>query len=111
MSRARDPDGSPRPLWNPGLDGQWTFPVRTRGGRPSMRVLIVDDEPNIRRTLRIALEAMGHAVEEASTRAEALRQAEGRPFDVALVDLRLGTEDGLDLLEPLLLQSPRLAIV
>ncbi len=76
-----------------------------------MRVLIVDDEPNIRRTLRIALEAMGHAVEEASTGREALRRAEGRPFDVALVDLRLGEESGLDLLEPLLAQSPRLAIV
>ena len=76
-----------------------------------MRVLIVDDEPNIRRTLRVALEAMGHAVEEASTGAEALRQAEARPFDVALVDLRLGEESGLDLLEPLLAQSPRLAVV
>jgi two-component system, NtrC family, response regulator AlgB len=76
-----------------------------------MRVLIVDDEPNIRRTLRVTMEAMGHAVEEASTGAEALRRAEGRPFDVALVDLRLGEEAGLDLLEPLLAQSPRLAIV
>src|SRR3954471_19851988 len=76
-----------------------------------MRVLIVDDEPNIRRTLRVAVEAMGHAVEEASTGAEALRRAEGRPFDVALVDLRLGEEAGLDLLEPLMAQSPRLAIV
>jgi NtrC-family two-component system response regulator AlgB len=76
-----------------------------------MRVLIVDDEPNIRRTLRVTMEAMGHAVEEASTGAEALRKAEGRPFDVAMVDLRLGEEAGLDLLEPLLAQSPRLAIV
>ncbi len=76
-----------------------------------MRVLIVDDEPNIRRTLRVTVEALGHPVEEASSRREALRQAEGQAFDVALVDLRLGDDSGLDLFEPLLAQSPRLAIV
>src|SRR4051812_42739459 len=76
-----------------------------------MRVLIVDDEPNIRRTLRVALEAMGHAVGEAATGADALRQVERQPADIALVDLRLGEESGLDLLEPLLAQVPRLAVV
>ena len=76
-----------------------------------MRVLIVDDEPNIRRTLRVALEAMGHGVDEAATGVEALRQVERSPCDVALVDLRLGDESGLDLLEPLLAQLPRLAVV
>lgn len=76
-----------------------------------MRVLIVDDEPNIRRTLRVALEAMGHAVSEAASAAEALRQAEREPCDVALVDLRLGDQSGLDLLEPLQAQNPRVAVV
>ena len=41
----------------------------------SMRILIVDDEPNIRRTLRVALEAMGHAVEEAATAADGAGRA------------------------------------
>jgi NtrC-family two-component system response regulator AlgB len=76
-----------------------------------MRVLIVDDEPNIRRTLRVALEAMGHTVDEASTASIALRCVERQPFDAALLDLRLGEESGLDLLGPLLAQLPRLAIV
>lgn len=76
-----------------------------------MRVLIIDDEPNIRRTLRVALEATGHAVEEGATGADAVGAVERSAFDVALVDLRLGQESGLDLLEPLLTQSPRLAIV
>jgi len=76
-----------------------------------MRILIVDDEPNIRKTLRIALDASGHAVEEAANRAEALRAVERSPFDVALIDLRLGLESGLDLLEPLLELTPRLAVV
>lgn len=76
-----------------------------------MRVLIVDDEPNIRRTLRLAIEAMGHSVSEAGSPAEALRDVERSPYDVALLDLRLGTESGLDLLEPLLAQYPRLAVI
>jgi NtrC-family two-component system response regulator AlgB len=76
-----------------------------------MRVLIVDDEPNIRRTLRVTLEGMGHSVEEASSAREALAEAARGPFDVALVDLRLGDGSGLDLFEPLLAESPRLALV
>ncbi|MHC5542787.1 response regulator, partial [Singulisphaera rosea] len=61
-----------------------------------MRILIVDDEPNIRRTLRIALEAMNHTVVEASSGAEALRHLEVQPCDAALVDPRLGDKSGLD---------------
>ena len=76
-----------------------------------MRVLIVDDEPNIRRTLRVALEGMGHSVAEASTGREAMVEAGRAAFDVALIDLRLGDESGLDLFGPLLAESPRLAIV
>ncbi|WZO99297.1 sigma-54 dependent transcriptional regulator [Isosphaeraceae bacterium EP7] len=76
-----------------------------------MRILIVDDEPNIRRTLRVALESMGHAVEEASSRMEVLRILDVADFDVAFVDLRLGGDSGLDLLEPMIAQMPRLAVV
>jgi NtrC-family two-component system response regulator AlgB len=76
-----------------------------------MRILIVDDEPNIRRTLRLALEAMGHEVAEATSGAGARRQVENQPCDLALVDLRLGQESGLDLVERLMEGRPRLAVV
>ena len=76
-----------------------------------MRILIVDDEPNIRRTLRVALEAMGHEAFEATSGPAALRLIERHPADAALVDLRLGAESGLDLIGPLLEQLPRLAVV
>jgi NtrC-family two-component system response regulator AlgB len=82
----------------------------TREGQ-SMRILIVDDEPNIRRTLRLALESSGHSVEEAATASAATASLARRPADVALVDLRLGDESGLDLIGPLLEQAPRLGIV
>jgi len=57
-----------------------------------MRILIVDDESNIRKTLRIALEAMKHTVDESSTVPEALRQFERAHFDLAFVDLKLGED-------------------
>ena len=47
--------------------------------KAAMRVLIVDDEPNIRRTLRLALEAMGHSVGEASSGTLAVGVAERSP--------------------------------
>ncbi len=63
-----------------------------------MHILIVDDEASLRRTLRIALEAMGHKAVEAADRTRALEQLHRQPFDLAFLDLRLGLERGLDLL-------------
>jgi two-component system, NtrC family, response regulator AlgB len=76
-----------------------------------MRILIVDDETNIRKSLRIALESMKNTVEEAVSLSDASQRIERSPFDVAFVDLRLREESGLDLLESLTRLSPRLAIV
>jgi NtrC-family two-component system response regulator AlgB len=76
-----------------------------------MDVLVVDDEASLRRTLRTTLESMGHAVAEAASGEQARRCLEKQAFDVALLDLRLGREQGLDLLAALLRQAPTLAIV
>jgi two-component system, NtrC family, response regulator AlgB len=76
-----------------------------------MRILIVDDEPNIRKSLRIALEAAKKQVEEATCVADAVQRIERSSFDVALVDLRLGEESGINLLETFTRLSPRLAVV
>ena len=73
------------------------FPVQL-----SMRILIVDDEPGIRKTTRIAIETAGHQAAEAPNSARALKALEEEPFDVAFVDLKLGTEDGHELLAKLL---------
>jgi NtrC-family two-component system response regulator AlgB len=76
-----------------------------------MRILIVDDEPNIRTSLRIALESLKNTVEESTGVADAIKRLEQTSFDVALVDIRLGQESGLDLLETFRDRSPRLAVV
>jgi len=67
-----------------------------------LSVLVVDDEPNIRKTLGIALETEGHRVTAVGNPKDALVEANSRYFDLALVDLRLGSESGLDLIEKLL---------
>ncbi len=76
-----------------------------------MRILIVDDEPNIRKTLRVALESLGAAVQEAASVAEAVKRIERCPFDLAIVDLRLGQDSGFHLLEAAPRQSSRFDVV
>ena len=78
---------------------------------PGLSILIVDDEPNIRKTLAIALEAEGHGVVAVSNFKDAMAEASRRFFDMALVDLRLGTESGLDLIPALRTTCPWLKIV
>ncbi|MDB5314145.1 MAG: sigma-54-dependent Fis family transcriptional regulator [Gemmataceae bacterium] len=68
----------------------------------SFNLLVIDDEPSLRRTLRIALESMGHRVAEAGNSAQALEAVRRQRFDLAFLDLRLGSEKGLDLLPGLL---------
>jgi two-component system, NtrC family, response regulator AlgB len=76
-----------------------------------MNVLIIDDELNIRKTLSVFFETEGHHVVAVSNPVDALTQAAQYSFDLALVDLRLGTSSGLDLIPKLLSESPWLKIV
>jgi FixJ family two-component response regulator len=63
------------------------------------RILIVDDEPNVRLMYRMALESSGFEVFEADSGTKALNQCMTRRHDVALLDLRMpGGMDGLELL-------------
>lgn len=59
-------------------------------------VLVVEDEPQMRRFLRPALESQGYRVLEASTAAEGLVQASSYNPDLVLLDLGLPDADGVD---------------
>jgi NtrC-family two-component system response regulator AlgB len=76
-----------------------------------LSVLIVDDEINIRKTLRVGLESRGHRVVAVSNAEDAQAEADRQVFDLAFVDLRLGTSSGLDLIPALLGACPWLKIV
>jgi DNA-binding NtrC family response regulator len=64
-------------------------------------ILIVDDERNIRRTLRMVLEGEGHLVHEAASLTEAEAVLAKEPVDLILLDVKLGEDNGLDLLRSL----------
>jgi NtrC-family two-component system response regulator AlgB len=74
-------------------------------------LLVIDDEATLRRTLRTALESMGHHVTEAVAAAQAFEAARRQRFDLTFLDLRLGKESGLDLLPELLRAAPGLHVV
>ncbi|MDB5365883.1 MAG: kdpE [Rhodospirillales bacterium] len=63
--------------------------------RPT-KILVVDDEPAIRRFLRTSLTAQGYDVVEADTAATALSEAAREKPDVIVLDLGLPDQDGLE---------------
>jgi CheY-like chemotaxis protein len=64
------------------------------------RVLLIDDDAEIRETTAIRLQIGGHHVISAATPQEALTAAAGQPrFDVAVLDLHLPRADGDELLD------------
>jgi CheY-like chemotaxis protein len=59
-----------------------------------IRVLVVDDEPDIRATVAEMLEIEGYSVEEAANGADALLAVERRRPDLILLDMRMPVLDG-----------------
>ncbi|MFG3701934.1 response regulator [Micromonospora sp. NPDC047620] len=62
------------------------------------RILVVDDEPQILRALRINLRARGYDVDVAATGTAALRAAASHPPDLVVLDLGLPDLDGVDVI-------------
>jgi DNA-binding NtrC family response regulator len=62
-------------------------------------ILIVDDEKNLRWSLRIALEEQGHQVDDVPTGEECLETLLERPRDLVFLDVRLPGRDGMDILQ------------
>jgi two-component system KDP operon response regulator KdpE len=71
--------------------------VAASPGAAAQRVLVVDDEPQILRALRVVLRDAGFEVVPAETAAEALDRAAVRPPHAAIVDLMLPDMDGVEL--------------
>jgi two-component system, NtrC family, response regulator AlgB len=76
-----------------------------------MRVLVLDDEKNIRQALATAIESAGHTVATAATGAETLKRLDEESFQAVFLDLKLQQESGLDLLGKLLNSAPNISVV
>ena len=76
-----------------------------------MRVLICDDEPDIRLLFRTAFEREGAIVDEAADGDECLEVAITNPPDVVILDLMMPKRDGLSTLPALRRRCPNSAVV
>jgi len=76
-----------------------------------MDILIIDDERSIRLTTTMALEQEGHYVETAEEGSSGLQRIKEESFDLVFLDLRLGDQDGLELLPKILKARPRQLVV
>ena len=74
------------------------------------RILIIDDEPAIRRLIRAAVERAGHTVAEAADAGSGLIEARREGCELVLLDLGLPDRDGLELI-PLLRAMDRAVVV
>jgi len=71
----------------------------------SRRILVVDDEPQIRKFLRISLGANGYEVSEAENAAEGLELVRSAPPDLLILDLGLPDMDGQEVISAVRRQS------
>lgn len=76
-----------------------------------LKVLVVDDEAGIRKMLSLCLESRGHTVKGVSNIKDALAEADRQIYDTAFIDLRLGTDNGMELVPAFLKTCPWMKIV
>ncbi len=78
---------------------------------PTYKVLIVDDDPSIRRLVSNILALKGHQCEEATDGMDALGKFNASPFDAVLTDIRMPRMDGVELTHELLRLRPALPVI
>ena len=66
---------------------------------PQQRVLVIDDEENMRHMLKVMLEKAGYSVECAANGVEGLQRLEGAGFDYVLCDIKMPRMDGMTFLK------------
>ena len=71
------------------------------------RILIVDDDENIRNTLKAILEDEDYVVDTAVTGGEAIQKTQKTAYNIALLDIRLPDMEGVDLLKLIKDNVPR----
>ncbi|MFO0723897.1 MAG: sigma-54 dependent transcriptional regulator [Myxococcota bacterium] len=75
------------------------------------RVIVVDDEKNIRRTLQMVLEGEGYTVECMESAEELFPRLSESPVDAVILDVRLPGMDGLEALEKIRAENPEVSVM
>ena len=81
------------------------------GGVPRARVLVVDDEAEIRSSVGRLLSLLGYEVDTAASGEKALEMIEGTPYDVAVLDIRMPGLDGMEVMERAAESRPAMAAI
>jgi DNA-binding response OmpR family regulator len=76
-----------------------------------MRVLVIEDNVDLRDYLRLALESQGYEVLTARNGQEALGYLDGHPVDVVLTDLFMPEMDGIETIAALRRQFPGVRVI
>jgi DNA-binding NtrC family response regulator len=80
-------------------------------GRPTLRILVIDDDALVRTSLAAILASLGHEPVAATGAVEGIEQAEERHFDVAIVDMKMPGMDGLEAVKALVRIEPRIPVI
>ena len=75
------------------------------------KILVVDDDKNILKVIKLRVEAEGFAVTAVDQTDAAIKAATETVFDLALVDLKLASQSGIDLMEKLHRINPEMPII
>jgi two-component system response regulator HydG len=81
------------------------------GVPPAGRLLVVDDQKNMRATTAMVLRQAGYQVDEAEDGAAALQGLEGAGYDVVLTDLRMPNVDGMEVLRTVRQVAPDTEVI
>src|SRR5512144_616743 len=90
-----------------GASGERSLPPSV----PAAKVLVVDDQRNMRATTAILLREAGYAVSEAEDGAAAVQRVGSETFDVVLTDVRMGAVDGMEVLRATLEAAPTTQVI
>jgi DNA-binding NtrC family response regulator len=74
----------------------------------NVRILVVDDEEGIRKSLKAVLEGEGFSVDTAENGQEAIAKSKAASYNLALVDIRLPDVDGVELLTSMSQTVPKM---
>lgn len=75
------------------------------------RIMVVDDDASIRRTLHILLSKAGHEVVQAADGLEAIRLWRAQAGDLVITDLHMPQKDGIETIIELLSHNPDIRII
>ncbi|MEO0321772.1 MAG: sigma-54 dependent transcriptional regulator [Myxococcota bacterium] len=75
------------------------------------KILVVDDQKNMRTTLAMMLRGAGHEVDEAPDGDAALARVPAEAYDLVLTDLKMGATDGMDVLREARSKAPLTEVI